>query len=150
MTESIKSSRNEHSFYLQKNCFIKNHYAVIKEHLIFFSLSFSFFLPSSIFAPNYRITTVVRKPQIHGPLLDLALYQSSQFRKFFNTNLPLAGFELGSLGMQAILLPTKPTLLVYITNILVQTRVSKLGVVLATNPYYALLQIIWEKLRSSH
>ena len=64
------------------------------------------------FAPNYQITTVVRQPQIHGPPLGLALYQSNLFRKCVQTNLPWAGFELGSLGLQAVMLPIEPTLLV--------------------------------------
>ena len=36
------------------------------------------------------------------------------FRKFVNTNLPQAGFEIGSLGPQAGLLPIEPPLLVQI------------------------------------
>ena len=47
----------------------------------------------NVFAPNYRIATVVRQPQIHGPELALALLQSSLFRKFSHTNLPWVGFE---------------------------------------------------------
>ena len=65
-----------------------------------------------VLAPNYRISDVVRQPQTHGPLPGLALYLSSQFRKCFHTNLPQAGFELGSLGPQAGMLPIELALLV--------------------------------------
>ena len=41
------------------------------------------------------VPIVVRQPQIHGPPLDLALYQSSWFRKCVHNNLLCAGFELG-------------------------------------------------------
>ena len=58
-------------------------------------------------------TTSVRQPKMYGPLLCLALYWSSKFTKCILTHLPQVGFKIRSLGPQAFVLPTEPTLLEY-------------------------------------
>ena len=45
------------------------------------------------FSTNFRITTVVRHPEIHGPPLGLTLYQSSQLSKVILTNIHYRGLN---------------------------------------------------------
>ena len=72
----------------------------------------------NVFAPNYRITIVVRQPQIHGLSLGLALngFILVQFvKKIVLTNFLQAEFEIRSLRPQVGVLPTEQPVLVQMT-----------------------------------
>ena len=62
--------------------------------------------------------------------IELYLLESGKFRKFVHTIFPQAGFELGSLGRQASVLPIEPALLVVVSFTLSnKTSRIKLGAV---------------------